>query len=194
MVLTRDVVGTLHLVVSARQREEETIARSDPGRYSSTNITDDRPTRVNSQRRRTLATPRTVLLVEDDPDLRTAMAEALRETGYNVVACPDGVDAEAAVQDDIPDLVVVEMLLPGRSGFQVVQLVKERSDGSVPVVMTSWFTSPAHQDYAHATGADAFLCKPFALPDLARAAVHLCPPARPGSGSRTVSRPSPVRS
>lgn len=140
-----------------------------------------------------MATQRTVLLVEDEPDLREAMAELLRDTGYEVIVCADGVEAEAALLDELPDLVVIEMLLAGRSGFQVAQLVNERSDGRVPVVMTSWIGSPAHRDYALAAGAAAFLRKPFALADLAALAVRLCPP-RPGSGSRAIPRPSPVRS
>lgn len=137
---------------------------------------------------------RTILLVEDEPDLCEAMAQTLHRQGYGVLACADGAEAEHLILHEMPDLVVVEMLLPGRSGFQVARLALERSDGRTPIIMTSWFASPAHRDYAHAAGAASFLRKPFALTDLADLAKQLCPLTRPGTGSRTPPRGATIRS
>lgn len=120
---------------------------------------------------------RTVLLAEDEATLRDTLAVALADRGYEVVAVGCGAEAAAAAADRLPDLVVVDMLLPGESGFQVAQVVKDLSAGRVPVIMISGNTSPAHRDYALASGVDAFLPKPFdpdALLDLADA---LCPAA-----------------
>lgn len=126
---------------------------------------------------------RTVLLVDDELGLLEAMAFALRRHGFQVVTGDDGAAAAEIVRTRLPDLAIVDMMLPGTSGFQVAQLVKARSDGRVPVLMISGNHSPAHRDYAAAVGIDAFLPKPFALAALTRTADRLCPPARFGAPS-----------
>ena len=126
-----------------------------------------------------MRTARTVLLVADEPDLREAASLALQRRGYRVHTAADAPAAEAALAGGLPDLLVAEMMLPGASGFQVVRLVAERSDGRVPVVMMSAAASPPHRDYAFAAGADVFLAKPFSLAELARTAEELCPMPAP---------------
>jgi DNA-binding response OmpR family regulator len=119
-------------------------------------------------------------LVEDDESLRDAFALTLRRHGYRVVTAEDGKQAEQWLAADLPDLALVDMMIPGSSGFAVTHLIQERSDGHVPVIMMSGNTSPAHRDYAFASGADVFLPKPFALAALLDAAHRLCPlPAAP---------------
>ena len=136
-----------------------------------------------------MPTPRTVLLVEDDPDLRDALASALLRQGYEVVTAPDGDRATLLVMTALPDLVVAEMMLPGSSGFSVAQLAKDRSGGRVPVVMLSGHTATAHRDYAFASGVDLFLPKPFAFDALLDAARLLCPQA-PAPAAIHVNRPA----
>jgi DNA-binding response OmpR family regulator len=131
---------------------------------------------------------RTVLLVEDQADLRDLLTFALRRRGYRVVPVGDGHTAVRVLDDRLPDLAVVDMMLPGPSGFSVTELVKERSDGRVPVIMISGNTAAAHRDFALAAGADTFLPKPFALSALVQAAETLCPLPPPGAGSRPFPR------
>ena len=121
----------------------------------------------------------TILLVEDEPDLREVIALDLRRRGYDVQLAGDVPEAERLVQQGPPELVVVDMMLPGASGFRVLQLVKERSEGRVPVIMMSGNNSHAHRAYALAAGADAFLAKPFGPEELAEAIAGLCPVTRP---------------
>ncbi|HJZ57468.1 MAG TPA: response regulator transcription factor [Gemmataceae bacterium] len=128
--------------------------------------------------------PRTILLVEDQTELREAIAFVLRCHGYTVVTSGDGVEAAELAGRESLDLAVIDMMLPGLSGFQLTQRVKEQSNGLVPVIMISGNSSAAHQDYAHASGVDLFLAKPFPLHALADAARALCPPAI-AAGSRT---------
>ena len=130
-----------------------------------------------------MGSPRTILVVDDEPDGREATALALRRKGYIVVTADDGADAIRMITDPLPDLAVVNMMLPGASGFQVAQAVKDASDGRVPVVMVSAYSSAAHQDFAFASGVDRFLAKPFAAAKLADTVVALCPP---GSGSKVM--------
>ena len=130
-----------------------------------------------------MGSPRTILVVDDEPDTREATALALRRKGYVVVTADDGTDAIRLITDRPPDLAVVNMMLPGASGFQVAQAVKDATDGRVPVVMVSAYSSAAHQDFAFACGVDRFLAKPFATAKLADTVVALCPP---GSGSKAM--------
>ena len=130
-------------------------------------------------------TPRTVLLAEDEADLRELLATALRQHGYQVVAVDAGDAAIGWAADRLPDLAVVDMMLPGQSGFRVAEVIKELSAGRVPVIMISGNTSAAHRDYAFAAGVDTFLPKPFDPDRLTKAADSLCPPTAP----RVVFRP-----
>ena len=122
-----------------------------------------------------MGSSRTILLVEDEPDNREAMALELRRHGYVVHAAADAVEAEAALNRGLPDLVISDMILPGASGFRIVALVDSLSEGRVPVLMISANTSRAHRDYALEIGANRFLAKPFALSELVAAAETLCP-------------------
>ena len=122
-----------------------------------------------------MGTLRTILLVEDETDLRDAMAMVMRRHGYEVLAAADAVEAEEYLSHGLPDLLIADMMLPGASGFHVVRLVEEQSEGRVPVVMISANSSRPHRDYALAAGASAFLAKPFALAELVAAAEKFCP-------------------
>ena len=123
---------------------------------------------------------RTVLLVEDEVDQLETMAFTLRRRGYEVVTAGDTGGAEEYLARHIPDLLVTEMMLPGRSGFQLLRLAAERWDRRVPAIMMSGNTAPAHRDYALAMGATEFLAKPFSLAELADAAETLCPLPKAG--------------
>jgi DNA-binding response OmpR family regulator len=133
---------------------------------------------------------RTVLLVEDEPGPREAMAFALRRRGYEVVTVGDVAGAEDVLARGLPDLLVTDMMLPGRSGFQLLRLVAEGVDGRVPAIMVSTFAAAAHRDYALAAGADVFLAKPLSLAELACAAETLCPLSHPKPGPRPAQRVS----
>ncbi len=136
-----------------------------------------------------MTAPLTVLLAEDDADLRDALEFALARQGYEVVTAADGDRANLSVLTAVPDLAVVEMMLPGSSGFTVAQLIKERSGGRVPVLMMSGNTTPAHRDYAYASGADLFLPKPFTFTALLDA-VRSLDPTLPTPAATIPSRPA----
>jgi DNA-binding response OmpR family regulator len=124
-----------------------------------------------------LGLTRTVLIVEDEPDLRDALASALIRRGYAVVTAGNAEAADDLLGRSLPALVVTDMMLPGSSGFQVIRAVKDRPGGDrVRVVMMTGNPSPAHRDYALASGADRFLTKPFATIALVQAVMELCPP------------------
>jgi DNA-binding response OmpR family regulator len=129
----------------------------------------------------------TVLLATNDTELLNALGFALNHQGYHVITAQSGDGAVALADIQLPQIAVVDMLLPVRSGFQLAHLLKERSNWRIPVVMISDQTAPAHRDYAFATGVDRFLEKWLAPTRLLEIVETLCPrpeaPRRPGSGT-----------
>lgn len=119
----------------------------------------------------------TVLLVESDPDLLEALELALADRGHRVLSAADGTTAADLLGRMLPDVAVFDMLLAGQSGLQLAMLLKERSDGRVPVVMMSGHVSAALRDYALAAGVDRFFDKPFPLADVVEAVEDLAVPA-----------------
>ena len=141
-----------------------------------------------------MASQVTVLLATDEPELLDALGFALNHRGYHVVAAVTGDGALALADLQLPDIAVLDMMLPGPSGFQLATNLKERSDGLIPIVMISDLTAPAHRDYAFAGGLTGSW--KVAGPDSpSRDGRGLCPlpveSPRPGSG--TLPQPSPTR-
>jgi DNA-binding response OmpR family regulator len=127
---------------------------------------------------------RTVLLVEDDPDLRDTVELLLLRRGYHVVSTGNGVRAVELAGQNKVEVALVDLLVPGQSGFQVTADLKARHGDAIHVVVMSSTSSPAHQDYAFAAGADRFLHKPFTTTQLFDAVAAFCPPPedKPPSG------------
>jgi DNA-binding response OmpR family regulator len=131
---------------------------------------------------------RTVLVTEDDPDLRSAIELLLLRQGYHVVTAGDGLRAvELAAQHQV-DVALVDLLLPGQSGFQVATDLKARHGDAVRVIIMSGNASSAHVDFAFAAGAERFLPKPFTASQLFDAVAAFCPPPAepPVAARRTV--------
>jgi DNA-binding response OmpR family regulator len=110
---------------------------------------------------------KTILVVEDQEAVREALQTFLTHLGHRVIPATTGDEAlRAAAAHDI-DFAVIDMMIPGPSGFQVLHAVKTR-EGRPPVkaVMMSGNGSSAHQQYAASLGADGFLVKPFPFAEL----------------------------
>lgn len=133
---------------------------------------------------------RTVLVVEDDPDLRDVIELLLLRAGYRVVATDDGLRAvELASRHEI-NAALIDLLIPGQSGFQVATDLKAMYGDAVKIAVMSGNVSPAHQDYALAAGAEKFLPKPFTTAQLTEVLAALCPPPdeKPPSGAYRTAR------
>lgn len=103
---------------------------------------------------------RTVLVVTDDPALGDGARRELAAGGYEVWVARDGLAAERVLAAGPPDVLVVRMLLPGRSGFALAERAKDLSGGRTRVVMLAAAPSAAHRDYAFAAGVDVLLPDP----------------------------------
>jgi DNA-binding response OmpR family regulator len=122
-----------------------------------------------------MAAPRTILLVDDDADILGAMRTVLERRGYRVVTAADGNAGLAAAERESPDLVVVDMMMPRKSGFLVLEKLKSRGGGP-PVIMITANEGSRHRAYAEALGADDYIRKPFAMDKLLESIARLCPP------------------
>jgi len=107
---------------------------------------------------------RQILVVEDEPTLRETLAEALEAEGYRVRTAGDGRAALAAFRADPPDLVLLDVMLPGFSGIEVCRIL--RAESGVPIVMLTARDSEVDKVVGLELGADDYVTKPFSLREL----------------------------
>lgn len=123
----------------------------------------------------------TILIIDDDAKLRTMLREYLAGYGYNVCELSDGLDAVGNVERLQPSVVVLDVMMPGRDGFEVLADIRRVSQ--VPVIMLTAKGDPADRVVGLEMGADDYLPKPFNLRELLariRAAIRrYAPQSRP---------------
>lgn len=103
-----------------------------------------------------------ILLAEDDTTLRKALVLALKSEGYEVRACKDGAEALAAYAERHPDLVILDVMMPKKSGYDVCTEIR-RNDDLVPVVFLTAKSSEEDMILGLGLGADDFIAKPVRL-------------------------------
>jgi DNA-binding response OmpR family regulator len=122
-----------------------------------------------------MAAAKTILLIDDDPDIVQAMRTILERAGYRVLAAHDGNAGLAVAEREAPDLVVVDMMMPRKSGFLVLEKLKSRKQAAPPVIMITANEGSRHRAYAEMLGVDDYLRKPFAMDKLLETVQRLCP-------------------
>ncbi|PYN12943.1 MAG: two-component system response regulator [Candidatus Rokuibacteriota bacterium] len=125
-----------------------------------------------------------ILLVEDEIEILDAIAEHLEREGYAVTRAVDGAEALRKVQNERPDLVLLDVGLPGLSGFDVLQRLRE-DHPRVPVVMLTGLNDEAQARRTLQMGAVDYIRKPFDLGHLNRVVLAAMgktfgPPKSPG--------------
>jgi DNA-binding response OmpR family regulator len=106
-----------------------------------------------------------ILVVDDEAALVEAVQARLASEGYEVRVAGDGPGALAAVEADRPDLVILDLMLPGMDGLEVCREIQRRD--WVPVLMLTARTEESDKIAGFAVGADDYLTKPFSLRELA---------------------------
>ena len=105
---------------------------------------------------------RKILVVDDDDDIRDSMMLALQAEGAVVSEAADGNEAAAALLAAVPDAIVLDLMLPGLSGFLVLEEAKALQPRPI-VVMVTANEGRRHESYAKAQGVDGYLTKPTPL-------------------------------
>ena len=118
---------------------------------------------------------RTVLVIDDDPDIRDLLRTALEDRGYGVVCAPDGETGIARALKDLPDLVIVDMMMPRISGFAVLERLKHQHRLSIPIIMLTGNESDHQRQYAEFLGVAAYLNKPIRQVNLLQVVGRCCP-------------------
>jgi DNA-binding response OmpR family regulator len=110
----------------------------------------------------------TVLLAEDDADIRLLVTFKLEESGHQVRGFPDGASALADAREHPPDLAVLDVLMPGMTGLEVCrELRKHPATAKVPVIMLTARAQQADITAGFAAGANEYIAKPFSPRELA---------------------------
>ena len=119
-----------------------------------------------------------VLLVDDDQDILTSMQAAFEPTGAVIDTASNGNKAVELVEKNQPDLIVLDMMLPGRSGFLVLEKVKAKKPrNSKPyVIMITGNQGARHKMYAESLGVSEDLTKPVKMDKLISTAERLLTP------------------
>jgi DNA-binding response OmpR family regulator len=105
-----------------------------------------------------------ILVADDDPDIRGLLRELLDRRGFAVTEARDGQEALRAFFDERPDLVVLDVAMPGLDGWQTLERIRELSD--VPVVMLTAKATELEKTRGLRAGADDYVTKPFGRQEL----------------------------
>jgi CheY-like chemotaxis protein len=104
---------------------------------------------------------RTVLVADDNPDQRTLYVEILSHAGYGVIQACDGAEAIERARAERPALILMDVTMPGTSGWNAVRAVREQPETrDIPVIVITGLSGTRDRDASFAAGSDAYLSKP----------------------------------
>jgi DNA-binding response OmpR family regulator len=104
-----------------------------------------------------------ILLVDDDREIVESMQVALNAAGYEILVARDGNQGLAMAEREDPDLVILDMMMPKRSGFLVLEKLRRTRPVPVRIVMITANEGSRHKAYAETLGVDDYIRKPFAM-------------------------------
>jgi DNA-binding response OmpR family regulator len=104
-----------------------------------------------------------ILLVDDDAEIVESLRLALESNGYNVLIARDGNQGLALSERENPDLVILDMMMPKRSGFLVLEKMRRTRETPLRVIMITANEGSRHKAYAEMLGVDDYIRKPFPM-------------------------------
>jgi DNA-binding response OmpR family regulator len=111
---------------------------------------------------------RTILLVDDDHEIIESMRTILENKGYRILVARDGNSGLMVAERENPDLLILDMMMPKKSGFLVLEKLKSRPGGLIPTIMITGNEGSRHRAYAEMLGVRDYIRKPFAMEKLVR--------------------------
>ncbi len=112
---------------------------------------------------------RTILLVDDDHEIVESMRTILENKGYRILVARDGNSGLMVAERENPDLLILDMMMPKKSGFLVLEKLRSRPGGMIPTIMITGNEGSRHRAYAEMLGVRDYIRKPFAMEKLVRA-------------------------
>jgi DNA-binding response OmpR family regulator len=110
---------------------------------------------------------KTILIADDEPNIVAALEFVLQRSGYDVHVARNGDEALKLVEQARPDLVLLDVMMPVKSGYEVCKRIRERDDGrQTKIIMLSAKGRDAEVSKGLAIGADLYITKPFSTRDL----------------------------
>ena len=110
--------------------------------------------------------PKKILIIDDDPTVAESTQLALQARGYDALVANDGAKGLALAERERPDLIILDMMIPKRSGFLVLETLRQYDDSFTRVIMLTAIEGDRHREYADRLGVDGYLRKPFAIEEL----------------------------
>jgi CheY-like chemotaxis protein len=122
---------------------------------------------------------KTILVVDDDPDILTAISTGLADTGATVQTAADGNSAVSMIEKLAPQLLILDIMLPGKSGFLVLEQLRQKfpRDKAPKTIIITGNQGQRHRQYAEALGVQGYLNKPFRMDRLLEVIAKLLPAA-----------------
>ena len=106
--------------------------------------------------------PRRVLVVDDEPNMLLALQLMMRKAGYDVRLARDGEEALEAMVTHRPHIVILDIMLPGRDGFEICEVIRANPDwADVKIIMLTARAREVDRQKGLAVGADDYITKPF---------------------------------
>ncbi|MCI0353606.1 MAG: response regulator, partial [Acidobacteria bacterium] len=138
----------------------------------------------------------TVFFIDDSATMREVIKVAFRRENMQVVACNDAASAFAQIEQNVPDVVITDVIMPDKDGYEVCQFIKQHPRLSkTPVILMSGVVNKSVADKAFAVKADELVRKPFQPQDLITRVKHLLHPsgngAVAGNGHAPAATPAP---
>jgi DNA-binding response OmpR family regulator len=109
------------------------------------------------------ANKKRILLVDDDAEIVETLRFALTGRGYEILVARDGNQGLALAEREDPDLVILDMMMPKRSGFLVLERLRRTRPVPIRVIMITGNEGSRHKAYAEMLGVDDYIRKPFAM-------------------------------
>ena len=110
--------------------------------------------------------PRKVLIVDDEPNIVTSLAFLMKKSGFETSVARDGDEALAEVERFGPDLVLLDVMMPKRDGFEVCQTLRAAGQTQLKIILLTAKGRETEVAKGLAIGADAYVTKPFSTRDL----------------------------
>jgi DNA-binding response OmpR family regulator len=109
-----------------------------------------------------MAATKTILIVDDDQDLVDGLRAVLERQGFRIIRASDGHQGKAAIYNQRPDLVILDMMMPRMGGYPVLEHFRDKPDAP-PIIMITANEGSRHKAYAEYLGVVDYIRKPFAM-------------------------------